>query len=385
MSLIKDYKKIGFSKGLISLYSGKLVLEFGINIFALFLPIFLYQQLHNINYVILYYIIGSLGYFLLLPITAKIIGNIGIKSSLLFSIVIRAVFFYSFYKFTEDPFFYFILSAAAMILVRSFFWLPFHTESAKLSDKKTRGKQLSLIFSIASFLGVIAPVIGGFILEKSSFAVLAVIGFAFSLLSIIPFSKLPPVKEEYSWSYIETFKYFFHSFNRRMVIAYMSDGAIGVIQGLFWPLFIFTILDEKYSAVGLITGAVLLVGVILRLFIGQLLDKFHKTKMVKIGIALNSTAWILKAAVVSAFHVFLASTYHILALIVLRTSLDTLVYEKAADKGHYVDEYTVIKEMSINIGRVISLLIVAGLLFYLPMQISFILAATVVFFISWLK
>ena len=96
MSLIKDYKKIGFSKGLISLYSGKLVLEFGINIFALFLPIFLYQQLHNINYVILYYIIGSLGYFLLLPITAKIIGNIGIKSSLLFSIVIRAVFFYSF-------------------------------------------------------------------------------------------------------------------------------------------------------------------------------------------------------------------------------------------------------------------------------------------------
>ena len=385
MSLIKDYKKVGFSKGLISLYSGKLVLEFGINIFALFLPIFLYQQLHNINYVILYYILGSLGYFLLLPITAKLVGIIGVKSSLLISIAIRAVYFYSFYRFAEDPWLYFVLSAMAVILVRSFFWLPFHTESAKLSDKKTRGKQLSLIFSAAAFLGIIAPVIGGFILEKSNFAILAAIGFVFSLLSIIPFAMLPAGKEEYSWTYSETFKYFFHSFNRRMVIAYMSDGAIGVIQALFWPLFIFTILDEKYSAVGLITGAVLLLGVILRLFIGELLDKFHKTKMVKIGIGLNSTAWILKAAVVSAWHVFLASTYHILALIVLRTSLDTLVYEKAADRGHYVDEYTVIKEMSINIGRVISLLIIAGLLFYLPMQISFILAATAALFISWLK
>ncbi|MCD4761220.1 hypothetical protein K8R42_04970, partial [bacterium] len=84
-------------------------------------------------------------------------------------------------------------------------------------------------------------------------------------------------------------------------------------------------------------------------------------------------------------HIFLSSIYHTLAIIVLRTSLDTLVYEKAADRGHYIDEYTLIKEMSISIGRVIALLIIAGLLLFFPLQATFILAAVLALFIILLK
>jgi hypothetical protein len=231
----------------------------------------------------------------------------------------------------------------------------------------------------------VAPVIAGFVLEKWSFSIAVVLGAFFVALSIWPLLSLPPSREEFSWSFAEAWRYFFHPFNRRMVVAYMSDGLVGLVNGVFWPLFIFTILDEKYQAMGFLTAGILLAGMILRLFIGSLLDHWKKTKLVKIGAALNATAWLFKTIVASAFHIFLVSAYHALALIILKTSLDTLVYEKAADRGHYVDEYTVIKEMSVHVGRVLGLIGIAVLLLFLPMQATFVVAGVAALFINLLK
>ena len=385
MKIIEDYKKLGFSKDLLFLYSGKLFLDFGGHVFGLFLPIFLFQYYNNIYIVILYYLLGSLLYFITLPIGARLMQDINLKNSIIISVFFRIIFFLAFYKFLDNPTLYFIVAVLSITLMRNTFWLPFSTELALLTDKKNRGKQFSVIFSAAAILGIIAPMIAGFVLEKWSFGVIAVISLILSLVSLLFFSRLPENNEEYSWTFKETFQYLFHPFNRRMVIAYMSDGVIGIVKVLFWPLFIFTILDEQYRAVGLITGAIVLLGILLRLFIGNLLDRFKKTNLIKVGIALNSTAWIIKVGITSVFQIFVASTYHILAIIVLRTSLDTLVYEKAADRGHYIDEYTVIKEMALHLGKILGLLVIAFLLLFFPLQVSFIVASISVLFISLLK
>ncbi len=385
MPIIDDYKKIGFSKGLISLWFGKIFLDFGSNIFVLFFPILLYTHFKSYNLMIAYFVLGSSLYFFAAPLGAKVMNAIGIKKSILLSNVFRIPYFVALYKFPEDPLLYAAIAAISVTFMRSTFWLPFQTDSAKFSSKKNRGKQFGVIFSISSALAIVAPIIGGFILDTWDFRVLTMVSLAVSLVSTIPFYFLPETKEEVSWSYRETFKYFFHPFNRRMVAAYMSDGAVGVIGGVFWPLFIFFIFDEKYKALGLVSGGVLLVGMLLRLVLGGLLDKFKKVRLVKIGTILNSTAWLLKAAVVTTFHVFAVSIYHTLVMIVLRTSLDTLVYEKAADRGHYIDEYTLIKEMAIHMGRVLILLLVACLLVFLPMQVTFILASVATLFIILLR
>lgn len=382
--LPEDYRNISFSQGLISLWSGKLLLDFGLNIFGLFLPIFLYQQYHNTDLLIIWYIAVSLGYFLLAPLGGQLMNKIGIRASLLIGVFFRIPYFYAFYKLPDDPIFYAAMAALSLIIVRSTFWLPFHTDSAKFSSRRNRGKQFGVIFSLSSLLAIVAPVIGGFLMDKWDFSLLAVISLIVSLTSIIPFWFLPATKEEVSWSCRETFKYFFHPFNQRMVVAYMSDGAVGVINGVFWPLFIFMALDERYKAVGLLTGGILLAGVVLRLIIGNMLDKFNKLKMVKIGTILNSSAWVIKVAVGSVMQIFLASVYHTLAVIVLRTSLDTLVYDKAADRGHYIDEYTLIKEMALHAGKVLALIIVAALLFIFPLQATFVLAAIAALLVSLL-
>jgi len=383
--LVQDYRKLGFSKGLISLWSGRLILDLALNIFGLFLPIFFYQQLGSIEAVIIWFIVISLGYFLLLPASTRAMNVIGIKNSLLIGTIFRIPYFYALYKLPEDPILYAAVSAVTLVIIRAFFWVPFHTDSSEFSSRRNRGKQFGLIFSLSSLLSIVAPIIGGFILDRWDFAILSLVCMVFSIISIVPFLFLPDNREQVSWRYGETMKYFFHPFNRRMVIAYMSDGAVGTVNGVFWPLFIFSILNEQYSALGLLTGGILLVGVILRLVVGNMLDKFQKTKLVRIGIFLNSSAWLVKTLVITAFHVFLSSVYHTMATIVLRTSLDTLVYEKAADRGHYVDEYTMIKEMALHIGKVITLMAVAGLLVIFPLQAAFILAAIISLFISLLR
>lgn len=53
--------------------------------------------------------------------------------------------------------------------------------------------------------------------------------------------------------------------------------------------------------------------------------------------------------------------------------------------GHYIDEYTLIKEMSIHLGKVLILILVAGMLLFFPLQVTFIIAAVFALFVNLLK
>ena len=57
------------------------------------------------------------------------------------------------------------------------------------------------------------------------------------------------------------------------------------------------------------------------------------------------------------------------------TPFDTLVYEISADEGHYIDEFTVLREMALTFGRVITLAVVAFLLLFVSLEWTFIIAA----------
>jgi hypothetical protein len=59
----------------------------------------------------------------------------------------------------------------------------------------------------------------------------------------------------------------------------------------------------------------------------------------------------------------------------MRTPYSALVYEKSADSGHYVDEYSTLREMYNQAGRIILILMVLVLLNYLSLNFIFLLAA----------
>ena len=68
----------------------------------------------------------------------------------------------------------------------------------------------------------------------------------------------------------------------------------------------------------------------------------------------------------------------------MRTPFDALAYEKAADSGHYVDEYTVLREMSLNMGRVACIVILFILINVIGLQWTFVLAGVASLFVNLL-
>jgi len=122
---------------------------------------------------------------------------------------------------------------------------------------------------------------------------------------------------------------------------------------------------------------------LLQLLMGNLTDRFNKRQILRWGSIFNSIGWMVKIFVETGFQIFVASTYHSFASIVMRTPFDTLMYEKAADSGHYIDEYTVLREIYLCIGQILMLFfIILSFWLWQSFAASFIIAALAALIIS---
>ncbi|OGF34620.1 hypothetical protein A2223_00520 [Candidatus Falkowbacteria bacterium RIFOXYA2_FULL_35_8] len=376
--LFQDFRNIKLSGPLTALFSCQLIQQVANGLIGLFIPVFLYQKLgFSLIAVSLYCLASYTSWFLLVPVGAKWMSKIGIKKSLIISVVFSAFYFLSlqFFDLTDNR--WWLLSSIFFVdLTRMFFWVQYHTDFAKFSNKSVRGRQISLFSSVASLVAVLIPFISGLMLENYGFGILFISALIIYLASALPLFMIPEVKEEYSFGYLESFKQLFSAKNKRMLWSYSADGAQGFIGMVLWPLFIWLVLDENYAAVGLVSSIIILVSIIVRLIVGEYSDKLSKKKILKLGTALYAIGWIFKIFVFTGFQIFIASTYHNFAEIVMRTPYDALMYDKAADSGKMVDEYNTMREIALNFGRIlIILLIIAGFYFTGDLTLSFILAA----------
>ncbi|MCF7820072.1 MAG: hypothetical protein K9M44_01190 [Candidatus Pacebacteria bacterium] len=378
------------SAGFVAIYSGRMILTVSGQLFGLFLPIFLYQLFgFNLIWVLAYYFLRDGAYFLSLPFGCRFFMNrLGLRDSLRLAVVLGSVFYLCFYIIQEmfgltQPSFegaIWIMSILGVNLIiltlfRLNYWVPLHTDITKFTNKRDRAKQLSLMAITQVVLGASMPLLAGWILNYYNYGVLFLLGTLIYLLALIPFAKLPEVAETFSWSYGQTFKEFVSSKRQKMISAYVGDGAESIVGLVIWPIFIWELLEGNYFEVGVISSLIVVVTVVLQFVAGKYIDKGDKGKMLKYGSGLYAIGWIFKIFITTAFQIFIASTYHNLVRVFARTSFDTLNYEMAADQGHYVDEYTVLREMAVSLGRMLMSLLVAFLILNFNLEWSFILAA----------
>ncbi|MBU2229428.1 hypothetical protein KJ810_03420 [Patescibacteria group bacterium] len=379
----KFYLKSELSSGVVSLYMNRVILQIANGMLGLFLPVFLYLSFdQNIYYVIYYFMVGHIIYFFTCPIGAKVMSKINLKRTLILSVPFLTLYYVSLYLFESDILIFAIASIFFLTMYRMFYWVPYHTDFAEFTDKRNRGKQIGFLASIASLVSIAVPFAGGFILDRFDFQTLFVIVIILIIMSVIPFFLIRAVYEKYSFGYWETFKKLFHKKNRRNILAYGADGAENAVGVVLWPIFIWQILEGNYLTIGLISSIVVVVTIVIRLIMGKYTDKVKKKKLMRTGSILYAAGWIFKTFVTTGFQIFIASTYHNFATVVMRTPFDALMYEKAADSGHYVDEYTVMREMSINLGRVVMLCFMLAIIAFGGINLAFPVAALVSLFIN---
>jgi hypothetical protein len=347
---------------------------------GLFIPIFLYQLFDNsFVSVFAFYGISSFLYFLFIPLGIKLADEkFGLQKSLKLSLFFLSAFYITFYLVEKDTILLYIpLGILCLTLFRILFWTPFRTDLAKFTNKKNRGRQLSSFEALNMILAVILPIISAFIINKYSYDVLFIIAIGIYLLTIIPFRLLPPTKENFSWSVPKTYKEFFKSIkNKKVAIAFMANGMETFVALVIWPIFIFELLKGNFLEVGIVSSAIILITVVLQLSLGKIIDKkLSKGTVLKWGTMFYSVGWIIKIFILTSFHIFIAGAYHSITKIFTKTPFDTFVYDLSANEGHYVDEYSVIMEMSVHAGRFLMFVIASVLYIYFGLTATFVIAA----------
>lgn len=366
------------SKGFISLYNSKTLGWIGVGLFGIFLPVFLYELFDkNFVYVAMYYLVGWLIYPLTAVLGAKFLNTFGFKKALQLSSVWGALFYLVFFFVNEaNVISIILLSLVFLTMFRLFHWLPFHVDFTKFSDTENRGRQISLMEGTAYAIGAITPIIAGFIIFRVGFSALFLIATFLYLASLIPLLTIPRTQEKFTWGYWETWKRLLSKKHRKTNIAFAADGAEGAIGIVIWPIFIYEILSGNYVAIGAISSAVIGLTIALQMLTGRYVDKqLAKKKILGIGSVFYSLGWIFKIFIATGFQIFVVDIYHRATRVFSQTAFGVLMYDFMSKEGHYVDEYTILRELAINLGRVVVLAVAIVLSLHVSLAWTFVLAA----------
>ena len=384
----KNYFDGKISRGFVSLYMAKTIVMIATGLLGIFLPIFLYNLFDkNFQYVVLYYGVTYLLYGIFVGLGAIFLNKFGFRRALRISTFLGALFYSIFYFIDKENLIYLIpFSILVITLYRLFYWLPYHIDFAKFTDRKDKAEAVSVISATRNIIGVFIPVIAGLIISRFNFDILFVIAVVLYLFSFIPYLIIPRTEEKFSWTYGEAWKNFFSKKNRKTMLAFMSYGAENLVGMIVWPIFIFGVLKGNYLQVGLISTFIIGVTVILQLGVGKYIDDYRREKRVlKIGTLLVSFGWIFKIFIGTAFQIFIVGTYHSLSNILTKTPFNSLRYETAADEGHYIDEQTVLYEMAIQSGKVLMAVLVILISIFFAIQWTFALAAVAVLALNLIR
>lgn len=373
-----------FSLNAVFLFLNRLIRESAFGLVNPFLAAFLFQRLgHSSQNVIFFYILAFFLFGLLVPLGAQVMSRAGFKKTMIFGLVFAALHCFWLYFFNSfESFVWLALAIISITLFRILYWTPYHIELASFLDSRIRGRQITILASIILLSGVVAPLLAGFVIEKIGFGFLFIVASLIFLFSIVPLLFVSPPREEYSFSYFQTFRELVKRRNLRALVGYGADGAQEVIGIVIWPIFIFQVLKESYIALGAISASIVLVAIIFYLIMGRLVDHYKKRPLIKAGAFLYATGWALKAFVRTGFEAFLTGAYHSFTNIVKGIPLTTFMYEEMAKREHYIDEYTVLREVSSNMGKVLMLVVCLVFLRFFDLNWTFVLAAIASLFVS---
>jgi hypothetical protein len=308
----------------------------------------------------------------------KVINKIGFTKALVVSSVF-AVALNSFLFFLSSDNFSLLLPFViiSMVAYWIFHWVPFQVDFVIFGRRESRSRQVSMSMATRAFLGVIGPVLAGFIVANAGYQTLFGVVIVLMAASVFSFMLVPETRTKFTWSIKRTWREFFSAEHRQVLGAEMAFGAETVINLIVWPIFLFVILEGNLLEVGAISTIVVAATIVVQLTLGGYLDKHTDSlaKTLKYGSILNAIAWIIKIFILSAAQVFFVGLFHNIVRMFTRTPYMAILYDTSADQGKYVDEFTVLREMAQHIGRAASLMLIALMSVFIHIGWAFLVAA----------
>lgn len=310
-------------------------------------------------------------YVLLLPLLANFIGKIGTRNS-----VIIGMFFLFFSTvslfFLESNNYVIYLWIILMAIAFCFYFLPVTFFTSRYTSSSTRGIEVSFIYSGVIFASALTPLISASLISRYSIQGFALFLAILILIGIIPFSKL----DNFHFKFKSKFRSFL-KFNKSLLKASWIETCHFSTRHLnvFWILYIFIFFDQNYQRFGLILTAITLFSGVINLFAGKFLNQHNRKNILKTQVIFSPFSWIFRILATSSAGIFFADAFHnfnghLRDSAVATTSYDLLNRDK---HNEALDEKIVMREIIINLGVIITLIVAIFLATYLGIRSSFIL------------
>jgi MFS transporter, YQGE family, putative transporter len=375
------------NSGFVSLFVSKRLIQGAATaLMSIFLPIFLYVTTDSsFKFVVGFYFMGSLLYVLFLAFATRLFNSIGYRLVLAIGMLFNAIFYAILYFTTEENIMLLAIPLIiTLLLFRLFHWVPFQVDFTLFSDPGNRGREVSLVYATIAFMGVIGPILAGYIIATSDYQTLFGVVIVLLTLSALSYLFVPDTHEKYRWTYRETWRQLFDQKHKMTLFSLVANGAETTFTVVVWPIFIYELLDGNVLEVGAVSTFIVGITIALQLFLGRFIDRSKDSKhsALRIGSFFDAVGWIVKIFVISTVHVFFVGLYHNITKIFTKTSYNTIIYDTAADQGHYVDEFTVLREMAVHIGRVVALVIIGFITLFFPIQWTFVIGALAVLLLN---
>lgn len=340
---------------------------FALSLISLFLPIFLLEKGFSISIVLIFEMILIILSVPMHLLTFHII-RMGIKKTLILSYFVSIVF-YGLLFFTD-----FLLSHLGMyaflvvigivnIISFSLFWMSFHLYFIK-STRKHHGKRFGLLMGLPVLLSVISPFVGGLLIDNFSFKAAFLVTVIILFLGVLAlfFSK-----EIHASSKLSTVK-IFKGHGLRANALFFIEGANIAGTSLLWPILLF-FLGIKIVSMGLLYFFSNALFAIMSYVSGKLSDANKGTKAIQLASIGHGASLILRALTTSLFFMTIAQSLGGIFSALLRVPFRSKFYKDSSkDSANKI----MTREFYQHSGRVFLLLVIFGLMLFLPIITAFI-------------
>lgn len=320
------------------------------SIIQIFIPVYLYKLGFSISNIALYYIIFFLSITFFMYFAMNLNYKLGLKKVLAIGTIILIGYYFLLDQLSNGTIHYSIVAIIYGISM-AVYYSSFHIYFTKFSDKKHEASEVSIIRALFRFAAIIGPLIGAVLITRESFRASFLIVSGLLIISILPLfiTKDKKIKKPKI-----TIKRILKADTKKKGLSYIASGILGVTAGVLWPLFIYLNIKTVIS-LGLIISIGSLITIFFLFLIGKIADK-HKTRVLKTGIYSHSITWPIRLFFLTPIGIFVMNLLSAITLLMIDLPFSKLIYEKGK-KSKSIANYFLFREMNLQIGRLIVLLI----------------------------
>lgn len=366
------------NKEMNELYASYGILNFALGLISVFIPIYLYQLGYSIPSILFFFFLNSASFIFFSYPGARIVARIGVKHTMLLTIPIFILFFLGLRFIQDFPLLFFILP-----ILRSFKMIlynySFHLNFIQHSDRKRRGREVSMLQAIEVIAGILSPFLGGVIIKYFSFSALFFVGSLILFAAMIPLFLTKDTYEKITFEKKNLIRDIFKKENLNFIYSFSGYAVESWIGLIIWPIFL-TAMLFSIESIGALTSITTLLTFLTFYFIGKATDKKDKRELLRLGTFLYFFGWVGRVFVTGFTSVFFIDTYKNVTQHVLAVPWTAYSYDIAAKRNYF--KFIVQREIIFNISRSLVLPILMLLFFLGDNSYTFFIAFIIAAFFS---